>query len=204
MVMDQKILSHFQQRDEIIFKAIPLIEPFTLEKSDNVFFSLVESIISQQLSIKAGETIVKRFCSLIGETITPKAVLHLTKEQLRAIGMSWNKAEYVHNLAKTIEENQLNLDALDKMADEEVIRELTKIKGIGQWTAEMFLMFTLAREDVFSYGDVGLQNAIQRLYKLQNKPTKKQMEKLSKPWKPYRTYAARILWRSLSIEPQLL
>jgi DNA-3-methyladenine glycosylase II len=202
--MNQKILSHFQSSDKILFQTISLIQPFTLEKSVKVFFSLVESIISQQLSVKAGDTIMKRFLSLVGEPVTPEAVLTVTREQLRGVGMSWNKADYVQNIARAIIEKQLDIKTLDAMTDEEVIKELTKIKGIGQWTAEMFLMFTLAREDVFSYGDVGLQNAIQQLYKLKNKPTKKQMEKISKKWKPYRTYAARILWRSLSVEPNLL
>ncbi len=201
--MNNTILSHFETADQVLFKIIPEIEPFIIEKSDEIFFSLVESIISQQLSIKASDTIVKRFVALFPEgEITPEHVLAVPREKFREVGMSWNKADYVHNIARAILEKQLHIDSFDTMTDDEVVAELTTIKGIGQWTAEMFLMFTLAREDVFSYGDVGLQNAIQRLYNLKKKPTKKQMEKISKKWKPYRTYAARILWRSLDNEPK--
>ena len=200
--MNSTILSHFEVADKILFDVIPAIKPFTIEKSDKLFLSLVESIISQQLSVKAGDTIVKRFLALFPtENITPEAVLSTPRETLRSVGMSWSKADYVHNISRAFVEKQLDLANLDNFSDEEIIIELTKIKGIGQWTAEMFLMFTMAREDVFSYGDVGLQNAIQKLYKLKEKPTKKQMEKISKKWTPYRTYAARILWRSLDNEP---
>lgn len=201
--MHKNIVSHFQTSDEILAKVIPFIKPFSIEKSEELFFSLVESIISQQLSVKAGDTIVKRFSALFpDEKITPEAVLLIPRETLRSVGMSWNKADYIHNIARAVVEHQLDFTKLDQLPDEEVIKELTKIKGIGRWTAEMFLMFTMAREDVFSYGDVGLQNAIQRLYKMKKKPTKKQMEKISKKWSPYRTYAARILWRSLDNEPK--
>lgn len=201
--MHKTIVSHFETVDKVIFEVIPLIKPFTIQKSDKLFFSLVESIISQQLSVKAGDTIVKRFMALFPDgEITPKAVLSVPRETLRSVGMSWSKADYVHNISRAIVEKQLDFTNFDNLTDEEVILELTKIKGIGRWTAEMFLMFTMAREDVFSYGDVGLQNAIQKLYKLKAKPTKKQMEKFSKKWSPYRTYAARILWRSLDNEPK--
>ena len=200
--MRKDVFNHFNSVDQILSSVLSSIKPFTVERSDELFFSLVESIISQQLSVKAGDTIVKRFLALFpNENITPEQVLSIPRETLRSVGMSWSKADYVHNISRAVVEKDLDLDSLENDTDEEIIKKLTKIKGIGRWTAEMFLMFTMAREDVFSYGDVGLQNAIQKLYKLKKKPTQKQMEKLSKKWKPYRTYAARILWRSLDNEP---
>ena len=114
--------------------------------------------------------------------------------------MSWAKARYIKNLAQTVTDGTVNLDNIASYDDEGVIAELTKVKGIGPWTAEMFLMFSLARQDIFSLGDLGLRKAIQKLYAFKKKPTDKQIEKLSKKWIPYRTCAARILWRSLDLE----
>ena len=104
------------------------------------------------------------------------------------------------NLATRVQKKSIHLAKLPDMSNEDIIDELTKVKGIGPWTAEMFLMFSLGREDVFSYGDLGLRNAIKRLYKFRRDPTRKQMEKIVNTWAPYRTWAARILWRSLEIE----
>jgi len=189
------INSYFQIKDPILHSAITPSVTFHLHKSNNIFFSLVESIISQQLSVKASDTIVKRFVALYTDKkVTPEQTLRLTREHLRNVGMSWNKADYVQNIARAIIENKLDIANLDNLTDEEVITQLTQIKGIGRWTAEMFLMFTLGREDIFSVGDVGLQNAIQKLYKFKTKPTTNQMLKISAKWKPYRTYACRILW----------
>lgn len=193
--MSSSILSHFQKNDPILYSVITPSVSFTLNKSNDIFFSLVESIISQQLSVKASDTIVKRFKALFEDNqVTPESTLSHTRESLRAVGMSWSKADYVQNIARAILEKKLDITNLHDMSDEEVITQLTLIKGIGRWTAEMFLMFTLGREDVFSVGDVGLQNAIQTLYKLKKKPTPEQMIKFSNKWKPYRTYACRILW----------
>lgn len=199
--MNEHIVAHFSSKDQILARIIPLIPAFTLHRSDTPYFSLVESIISQQLSVKAGDTIVKRFVSLFSdEKVTPEATLLLTRESLRNVGMSWNKVDYVQNVAKAVTEGTLDFKTIDSLDDESVIAELTKIKGIGRWTAEMFLMFTLGREDVFSSGDVGLQNAIQQIYSLPTRPTKVQMEQISEKWKPYRTYACKILWRSLELK----
>lgn len=189
------IKAHFEKVDAVLASVIPTSVSFTITKSDDIYFSLVESIISQQLSVKASNTIVNKFIDLFpNKKVTTEQTLRLKREQLRSVGMSWNKADYVKNIAQAINDKTLDIANLGNLSDEEVIKQLTQIKGIGNWTAEMFLMFTLAREDIFSVGDVGLQNAIQQLYKLKTKPTPNQMLRISAKWKPYRTYACRILW----------
>lgn len=194
--MHAKIKKHFQLVDPVLFSVIANIEPFTIHPSDDYFVSLCESIVSQQLSVKAGDTIWKRFTGKFGNP-TPQKIFAASGQSVRDLGISWSKVSYLKNLATYA--THFNLQELRDMPDEEVIIELTRVKGIGLWTAEMFLMFTLGRHDVFSYGDVGLKNAIKKLYNYNKDPTKKQMEKLAKKWSPYRTYAARILWRSLEL-----
>lgn len=199
--MNKKALDHFQAVDPILSRVIPHIKPFTLRKSNDYFCDLVEAIICQQLSNKAGATIFGRFQKLFStEKITPEQVLSLTDATIRSVGPSWSKVRYIKNLAQAAIDRTLDLDALDRRTDEEVIKELTQVKGIGPWTAEMFLMFTLGREDVFSFGDLGLKRAIKNLYLFKKEPSRKQLEKLSCTWSPYRTFACRILWRSLEIK----
>lgn len=201
---NMSIKEYFEKVDPILASAITPSVSFSLTKSNDIFFSLVESIISQQLSVKASNTIVHRFLSLFPDKkVTPQQTLVLSREQLRLVGMSWNKADYVQNIARAITEKKLDIANLDSLSEEEVTTQLTQIKGIGKWTAEMFLMFTLGREDIFSVGDVGLQNAIQKLYKIKKKPTVKQLITISNKWKPYRTYACRILWMYKDNSPLL-
>lgn len=196
--MDEMIVSHFSATDQTLFELTKLYPPVPLKRATDPFFSLIESIISQQLSVKAGDTIVKRFQGLYpSKVITPKRVLDTPRETLRSVGMSWSKADYVHNIARAVKHGDIDFAHLDRLSNEDLIKKLTEIKGIGQWTAEMFLMFSLGREDVFSVGDVGLQRAIQKLYKLKKKPTPQQLLRISRKWIPYRTYACRMLWNSL-------
>jgi len=201
--MDKKILAHFKIADPALFsvlKKIPDKHTLIPKKSPDIFSDLIETIICQQLSNKAGATIFERFRSLFPKKIiTPKKVLAISDEKIRSSGPSWSKVSYIKNIARAVESGDLNLQTIDAKSDENVIVELTKIKGIGRWTAEMFLMFTLGREDIFSYGDLGLRKGIMKLYGFKKEPTVKQMEKLVTRWKPYRTYAARIIWRSLEI-----
>lgn len=186
------IVRFFQKADPRLASVTVKIEPLT--PGTDYFSDLCEAIVQQQLSEKAGDTIWNRFLKLFPR-LTPARVLATPDKKIRAAGISWSKVSYLKNLAKHT--TQFDLQRLRDMTDAEVIAELTKVKGIGPWTAEMFLMFTLAREDVFSYGDLGLRNAIKKLYKFKHEPTRKQMEKISSKWSPYRTYAARILWASL-------
>ncbi len=163
------------------------------------FESLVEAIVSQQLSVKAADTIFARFVSLFPNQKfpTPETVFKLPLPKFRKVGISGQKANYIKDLSGKIVSGELKLNSLHRLENEEVISELVKVKGIGRWTAEMFLMFTLRRPDVFSNGDLGLRNAIQKLYKMKTPPTEKQLDRISKRWSPHRTTASRYLWKSL-------
>lgn len=163
------------------------------------FEALVEAIISQQLSVKAADTIFGRFVALFpnGKFPKPEIVTKLPLSKYRRVGISAQKAGYIKDLAVRVAKGELRLQSLHRLGNEEVITELTKVKGVGRWTAEMFLMFSLRRPDVFSHGDLGLRNAIQRLYKLKKSPSEQQLERISKKWSPHRTTAARYLWKSL-------
>lgn len=197
--MNKKIITHFQNADPILYSLIrkhPSLES-KLRKKD-YFKSLSSEIIGQQLSGKVADVLFDRFEKLFPKRrVSPKRVLALSEETLRGTGMSWSKARFIRDLAQHVLTKSVQLDQLAQLPDQDVIKELTKVKGIGPWTAEMFLMFTLGREDVFSYGDLGLRKAIKKLYSFKKDPTVKQMEKIVNKWKPYRTFAARILWKSL-------
>lgn len=200
--MDDKVVKHFRQVDPVLFSMIAkirLIENIT--KSHDFFSDLCETIINQQLSEKVGTVIFDRFKNLFPNgKITAAGLSKLPDEQIRKIGTSGNKIKFMKELAKKVHAKEVNLEKLERLENEAVIKELTQLKGVGRWTAEMFLMFSLAREDIFSYGDLGLRRAIQKLYTLPEEPTLKQAEKISKKWSPYRTYACRILWGSIDSE----
>ncbi len=196
--MNKRVRDHFKKVDPILHSVLADIPPVTIPKRTDYFVVLCESIINQQLSERAGDTIWNRFIALFPEgKVTPKKVLALPDAKIRLVGTSWPKISYIKNLATHVNQKTIHLHKLPDMSNEDVIKKLTKVKGIGPWTAEMFLMFSLGREDVFSYGDLGLRNAIRRLYNFKRDPTRKQLEKIVNKWTPYRTWAARILWRSL-------
>ena len=200
--MEKQIKDHFARVDPKLHAVLIQLEGktdrLTPTKSTDYFADLCEAIINQQLSDKAAATIYKRFLDLFPKRrVTPEFLLRLKDEQIRGVGTSWNKVKFLTSLARAVVDRTIKLASLDTLPDIEVVTELTKLHGIGPWTAEMFLMFSLGRPDVFSYGDVGLRRAIQKLYALKKEPTPKQMEKISRKWAPYRTYACRILWRSL-------
>ncbi len=165
------------------------------DRGEKLLKELVESIISQQLSIKAADTIYSRFLKLFNNNFPSiKQILDIDLEILRSAGMSYSKGQYIKNIAKAFEDKLIEVDKIKKMTDEEVIENLTKIKGVGKWTAEMTLIFTLKREDVFSIGDVGLKRAIKNLYNLEKDSD---ILKLTEKWKPKRSFASWYLWRSL-------
>ena len=203
--MEKKILNHFKISDPVIFvaacKVIKKQGKFKKLKAigpENYFAELCEAIINQQLSDKVAAVIFARFKKLFPKgKITPKSVLKIPDEKIRAIGSSYSKIRFIKDLAQKIQTGELKLETLTSLDNEKVVEELIKVKGIGPWTAEMFLMFSLGREDIFSHGDLGLRRAIQKLYKLKKEPTEKQTGKISKKWSPYRTYACMILWKSL-------
>ena len=165
----------------------------------NVFEDIVDSIISQQLSVKAAATILDRVKSLFADRkITPNLLLNLDDLSLRNCGMSWAKAKYAKDLATKTLDGTLQLDKLDQMSDQEIIDHLVIVKGVGQWTAEMILMFTLVRPDIFPVDDLGIQNAMNKLYGLKKgKRLKTNMLKTAEPWRPHRTIACWYLWKSL-------
>jgi len=165
------------------------------------FSMLVRAIVFQQLSTKAATTIHTRLIDCMSGQVTPSGLCAVTEAQFRAAGISRQKAAYLHDLAQRVVSGEVPLDALDAMTDDEIIETLTKVKGIGRWTAEMFLIFRLQRPDVLPVGDLGIVNAIHRAYKLRKKPTPDRMRKLGEAWRPYRSVATWYLWRSLDNEP---
>lgn len=165
------------------------------------FAEIVDSIVSQQLSGKVASIIYSRLEKLCGK-INPQKILDLDLDSIRACGLSWAKVKYVKDLALKAANGTLQLNKLDSMKDEEVVEHLVAVKGIGPWTAEMILMFSLNRPDVFPIDDLGIQNAMIRLYKLtaHNSQLKTQMQKIASAWRPHRTLACRYLWKSLDNE----
>ncbi len=200
--MKNGILIHFRINDKVLYPYLfkAKLKPIIKEKPVKYFYRLCREIICQQLSDKSGEAIFTRFNNLFfNREIEPLDIISTSHENLRATGMSHAKARYIRNLAEEIFHGNLPINQLDALSNENIIKELTKIKGIGPWTAEMFLMFVLGREDVFSFGDLGLRKAIKKIYGFKKDPTNKQIEKIICHWSPYKTYASRILWACLNI-----
>jgi DNA-3-methyladenine glycosylase II len=162
------------------------------------FSALVRAIIFQQLSTKAASTIHTRLVGMLpGSQVTPVALAAITEEQFRSVGVSRQKAMYLRDLSEKLTTGTVQLDDLELLDDESVIARLTTIKGIGRWTAEMFLMFRLHRPDVLPVGDLGILTAVQRAYRLRKRPTPERLRRLGDAWKPYRSIACWYLWRSL-------
>jgi DNA-3-methyladenine glycosylase II len=185
-------------KDKRMAKLINGNEPFELKFHKNICLRLCASIMSQQLSTKVAKVIYHRFLELYGgEEPTPEQIVVTPFEKLRAIGLSNAKTQYVLNVAQFAIDHQLTDKKLKKMSNEEIIELLTQIKGVGRWTVEMLLMFTLGREDLFSADDYGIQTAMKKLYKLDDsnkKEFREKMLKISQKWAPYRTYACLHLW----------
>ena len=166
-------------------------------QGQDYFQSLLRSIVFQQLSGKAAQTIYERLVNLIPKTtnLCPNEVLMLNKDEMRKAGLSFQKINYVMNLADYFENNSLQKIDVEEMTDEEISKELIQIKGIGQWTVDMFLMFTLNRADILPYKDLGIQKGIMKILNMKNLPSKKEMENCSRKWRPFRTIACWYLWR---------
>lgn len=205
--MNQKVIDHFKKQDPVLYQAILEILKSEREikdviKRDSQFFfiDLCESIISQQLSVKVSDTIYKRFVSLFPKSkITPEYLLKLDEDKIRGCGVSRGKAIYLKDLAQKVYAKELVFEKLVELSDDEIITELIKVKGIGKWTAEMFLLFSLGREDIYSKGDLGLKNGLKKLYKLEELKEEVIDEIIAK-WSPYKSYASRILWKSLELK----
>jgi 3-methyladenine DNA glycosylase/8-oxoguanine DNA glycosylase len=161
----------------------------------------VHAFISQQLSTKAAATIAARFDALVGGRLTPARVARLRDDEMRAVGLSSQKIGYIRDLCARIADGRLSLAAFDALPDEEVIAALTEVKGIGRWTAEMFLMFRLHRPDVLPVGDLGIVRAVQKAYGLRKTPTAARLTRIGESWRPYRSIACWYLWASLHNKP---
>ena len=185
-------------KDKKFKKILALQQPFILSKRKNVHLHLCNSIMSQQLSTKVADVFQKRFLNLYGgKTPAAQQIVNTPFETLRGIGLSNAKANYVINVCTFFIEEKITDASLYKMGDEALIKYLTQIKGVGSWTVEMILMFTLGREDVFAVDDLAIQQAMCKLYKIDardKKAMKEKMLRISKKWSPYRTYACRYLW----------
>ena len=168
------------------------------EHSENYFLSLCREIITQQLAGGAARAIFGRFEKLFTtETVTAEKILLIPDQIIRDTGASWAKVKYIKSLAQCVVSKIIHLNKLNELSDAEVIEELVKVKGIGPWTAEMFLIFTLGRKDVFSSGDLGLKKGLLKLYKL-DQINKETADKITKIWKPYRSFGSITLWHSLT------
>jgi DNA-3-methyladenine glycosylase II len=200
-VRAQRLLA---RRDAVLSALIRQHGPCGLaaaQRADH-FSALTRAIVGQQLSTKAAATIYSRLLALMpAGTPAADALAALADEQLRAVGISRQKAAYLRDLADKVRSGALNLDALEAMSDEEVVTSLSQVKGIGRWSAEMFLIFRLHRPDVLPVGDLGIVNAVHRVYRLRKRPTADRIRRLGEAWRPYRSVASWYLWRSLDNEP---
>ena len=185
------------RKDPILGEIIDKVGDYSLKKRTQHFAVLVESIISQQLATNAAEAIFRRFRKLYPRFPTTAQILSTRKSKLRKAGLSGMKIDYLKDLARNIEEGRLDMKSLPKMSDDEVIENLTQVKGIGRWTAEMFLIFSLGRQDVLPVHDLGLRKGVQVAFSLTELPKPKEVEKLGERWRPYRSIATWYLWKSL-------
>ena len=191
---------YLHQADRLLAPIITRIGLLRMQLHGDYFGSLCSAIISQQLSGKAAQTIEDRFMALFGpeRQFTPANVAAMAVEEMRAAGLSEAKARYLRDLGERVANGALDLAHLETMDDEEIITRLVEVKGIGRWTAEMFLIFSLGRLDVLPVNDLGLRKAVMQLYGLPHMPKRPDLEDLAGPWQPYRTVATLYLWRTLS------
>jgi DNA-3-methyladenine glycosylase II len=184
-------------KDKKLKKIISSVGECKIRIITNPFEALVEAIITQQISDSAGKTISLKFKNLFGKKYpTPSDIIKLSKDEIKSVGLSRMKAEYIFDISQMIVDGKLDFKIFKKMSNEDVISELTKIRGIGRWTAEMYLIFALGRTDVFPLGDLGLINGIKKLYHLEN-PSNDEILKITNNWIPYRTIGTWYIWRGV-------
>jgi DNA-3-methyladenine glycosylase II len=196
----RKAINHLRNSDPVLCTIIEQVGPFRMNYDEPAFASLAEAIVYQQLHGKAAATIFKRLTDLTGLPLAPAGILKLSEEQMRSAGLSKQKLSYLRDLASKSHSGEVDFASLPELSDEDVIKQLTQIKGIGVWTAHMFLMFSLRRPNVLPTGDLGIQMAIRKHYRKRKLPKPAQMQKIAKPWEPYRSVACWYLWRSLDIK----
>ena len=200
-------LEHLRASDETLARVIDEHGPLKLEermrgRPADAYGALLRAIVGQQLSVAAARTIYGRFTDLFGgHTPTPEELLKVDADTLRSVGLSRAKAGYIRSLAEHIVSGELEVDRLDELPDEEVARELVAVKGLGQWSVDMFLIFHLGRPDVLPVGDLGVRRAVAQLYGLERLPSAAELEALGERWRPYRSLASLYLWESLDNAP---
>ena len=192
----QAAIKHLSEKDEIMASIINQVGSCGITRRKNYYKALVHSIMAQQISVKASQSIAKKFYQLIGQKLKPSNVLKFSIEELRTVGLSIQKATYIRDLSEKFAQNENIYNHLGQYSDEEAIMKLTEVKGIGLWTAQMFLIFSLGRLDILPLDDVGFQNAFQKYYKMKKRPSPKYLERMSKKWSPYRSVAVWYLWEA--------
>ncbi len=193
----KKALDHLKKSDKILASIIARVGPCKMAYREPSFEMLARAIVFQQLSTKAATTIYRRLEEAAGGALTPESIQNLSVGEMRRAGLSRQKLGYIRDLAEHALSGKVDFALLPAMSDDEVIESLTDIKGVGVWTAHMFLLFSLRRPNVLPIGDLGVRMAIQKAYRKRKMPTPKQVEKIAKGWHPYCSYAAWYLWRSL-------
>jgi DNA-3-methyladenine glycosylase II len=195
----RKAIIHLKKTDATLRRIIEKAGPYRIEFLEPVFSTLVRSIVFQQLSGKVARVIYNRLVDAAtgGAELTPEAILKLKPAKLRAIGLSKQKSAYILDLARRTKEGSVVFETIHQLSDDEVIEHLTAVKGIGVWTAHMFLIFALRRTDVLPTGDLGVRIAIRKAYELPELPKPAEVEELARRWRPYCSVAAWYLWRSL-------
>jgi len=222
----RKAILHLNKSDPVMRGIIERVGPLRMQYGEPTFHSLAEAIIYHQFNGKAALTIFKRFALLTGEPLTPEGILKVTPEQMRSVGLSKQKSSYLLDMADRAHSGTLDFSRLSEMSEEEVIEHLTQVKGVGVWTAHMFLMFTLRRPDILPTGDFGIRVAMYKNYMEKRAkrngavltikvkkgsdakpkkvkiilPTPEQMQKIAKRWQPYRSIACWYLWQSLDVK----
>lgn len=200
----QKAADQLSQHDPILGEIIASAGLCTIRQHHEYYQALVEEIIGQQLSVKAARSIRNRFVELFnGIFPLPTAILEKSVEELRTAGLSGAKAKYIRDLAEHVLDGRLTFDSLDDMSNDEIIAKLTDVKGIGEWTAHMFLLFCMGRSDVLAVGDLGIRSGIKKLYDFENLPTPVEITELAtkNQWHPYESIACWYIWRSLDNSP---
>ncbi len=198
------VLEHLKDNDPILAELIALYPAPEFTKHTNYYHELISSIVSQQLSVKAAAAIEKRFRGLFeGNFPSPEQILEKDIEELREVGLSRPKARYIQDLAARIIDGTVSFDGIDALSNDEIVTELTKVKGIGVWTVHMFLMFCMGRMDVLPTGDLGIRNGVMRLYKLNQIPSEAEVKIIAEKnkWSPYESVASWYIWQSLDNAP---
>jgi DNA-3-methyladenine glycosylase II len=194
----RKAIVHLKKADPVMRAIIERVGAYRIEHREPGFATLVTSIVNQQLSGRVASVILGRLIAMLpGGKVTPEAILKLRPARMRKAGLSKQKTAYIRDLARMTNKGHIKFETLADLPDSEVIEHLTQVKGIGVWTAHMFLIFALRRPDILATGDLGVRNAIRKAYQLEELPHPEQMEEMAAVWRPYSSIAMWYLWRSL-------